>query len=367
MTDNLKNDQGFYRLIDANADRLGEALRVVGEIVRFVLNDEPISEEVRSIRNDFWCLYKYIPGLQSKGLQSRDSIGDVGKQFPSTPYSDLHALVLSNLHRAEESLRTLEEAFRIFDSVISSSLTSLRYRCYNIEPQIVSSLESYSSIRKLDFGLYVVLGEEFSNGRDYLEVAEQAIRGGAGAIQMRDKKMSKQDFLKISLKLRALTKENKVTFIINDHIDVAMAVGADGVHLGQGDFPIKHARHVMGPNFIIGASTHNLEQARQAVADGASYFNIGPIYATQTKTTSCDPVGPEMITEITSEINHPFTVMGGIKLHNVDELLKRGARRIAVVTAVTAQDDIAAAARAFTEKIDYWRKQNAPARSDDRT
>lgn len=351
---NLSHDSGLYRLIDANADRTAEALRVVGDIARFVLDDKSSAERCKILRSEFWAMYSSIPGLQQKGLASRDSVGDVGRQFQSTSHQDANQVLMANLHRAQESLRTLEETLRTIDQSASQKASALRYQCYDIEPPLMEKMQQWSLQQKLNFGLYVVLGREFSKGRDFVEVAEKAIQGGAGAIQLRDKEMGKRELLDWAKKLRKITAQHNVTFIINDHIDIALAVEADGVHLGQGDFPVAEARRIMGPRFIIGASTHSVEQAKQAIDEGCSYFNVGPIYSTQTKKLTQPPVGPELVQEVSSKLNFPFTVMGGIKLHNVDPLLESGARRIAVVTAIISEDDIAGAARAFCDKIQSY-------------
>ncbi len=346
-----KFDSGLLRMLDANADRCAEALRVVGDIARFVLDDPESAQAWRTIRSELWKALSAVPRLQMKALQCRDSIGDVGRTFETQHHRDLLEQARVNIHRAQESLRVLEETMRGIDTTAVSTFTSLRYCCYDLEPPLIAKLSQWAHSKKLDFGLYVVLGDAFSRGRDFFEVAQKAIAGGAGAIQLRDKEMSKRELLNWAYRLRELTREHGVTFIINDHIDIALSVDADGVHLGQDDFPIPEARRITGPDFILGASTHSVEQARRAVQEGASYFNIGPIFSTQTKQGGIAPVGPDLITEIMSEVTHPFTVMGGIKIDNVEEVLQRGARRIAVVTAVIAADDITAAAQAFTNKI----------------
>jgi len=338
-------------MIDANADRCAEALRAVGDIARFALDDRALAEQWRSIRGELWAVFKTIPGLQDRGLECRDSSGDVGREFKTARHQDLLDLARANIHRAQESLRVLEESFRSLDAGAVASFSRLRYRCYDLEPPMMAGLRQWSHARKLDFGLYVVLGREFSQGRDFAEVTEKAIAGGAGAIQLRDKDLPKRELLCWAYRLREITRERGVVFILNDHIDIALAVGADGVHLGQDDFPIPEARRIAGPDFILGASTHSLEEAKRAVEEGASYINIGPIFPTQTKKGAVHPVGPDLITQIDSVLHHPFTVMGGIKINNVDEVLRRGARRIAVVTAVVGAEDIAAAARQFKDKI----------------
>ncbi|MGC9327175.1 MAG: thiamine phosphate synthase, partial [Candidatus Hinthialibacter sp.] len=346
---------GLYRMIDANADRAAEGLRVVGDVSRFVLNEDGLAHSWRTIRGDLWSVLGAVPGLQRRSLESRDSAGDVGRQFEANRHRDLLHLTRTNIHRAQESLRVLEEACRSIDLNAVSQLAQLRYRCYDLEPPTFAHLSAWEHQKKLDFNLYVVLGREFSRGRDFEDVAEQAIEGGAGCIQLRDKTMSKRELLVWAYRLRELTLERGATFIINDHLDIALSVEADGVHLGQDDFPIPEARRIAGPHFIIGASTHSVEEARRAVEEGASYINIGPIFATQTKKGAVSTVGPEMITKVTSAVQHPFTVMGGIKLENIDQVLQRGARRIAVVTAVAGAPDIREAARALSTKIEtFW-------------
>ena len=348
---NTSHDSGLYRLIDANADRAAEALRVVGDIARFILCDKKSAELCKKIRSEFWASYASVPGLQQKGLANRDSVGDVGRSFGSNAHQDVCQILKSNIHRAQESFRVLEEAFRSIDQTASKKISTFRYQCYDIEPPMMQAMDIWSLQQKLDFGLYVVLGSEFSNGRDFIEVAEKAILGGAGAVQLRDKQMGKRELLQWAKRLRELTAKHNTTFIINDHIDIALSVEADGVHLGQGDFPVAEARRVMGPRFIIGASTHSVDQAKQAIDDGCSYFNIGPIFHTQTKKLTQPPVGLELVREISLQIDFPFTVMGGIKLQHVQSLLECGARRIAVVTAVIGVDDIEEAARAFCDEI----------------
>jgi thiamine-phosphate pyrophosphorylase len=345
------SDSGLYRMIDANADRAAEALRVVGDIARFVLDDDTLAHDWRIIRSQLWKIISSVPNMQRRNVESRDSVGDVGRSFTARPHMNLIDLTRSNIHRAQESFRVLEESFRSIDANACTELSKLRYRCYDLEPPTFAKLDRWEHLKKLDFNLYVVLGREFSQGRDFDEVAMKAIEGGAGCIQLRDKEMPKRELLVWAYRLREITKERGVTFIMNDHLDIALAVEADGVHLGQDDFPVPEARRIAGPHFIIGASTHSVQEARCAVEEGASYINIGPLFPTQTKKGVGSPVGPDLIAEVTSAVNIPFTVMGGIKLENVEEALKRGATRIAVVTAIVGAEDIAAAARAFSDKI----------------
>ncbi len=199
-------------------------------------------------------------------------------------------------------------------------------------------------------GLYVVITEKFCNGRSPLEVLQAVLNAGVKLVQFREKNSNGLDLFTMASKFKELTAEAGALMIVNDRVDVALAVEADGVHLGQSDLPIDVAR-AMAPDLIIGASSHNLDEALSVQQAGADYVNIGPIFATQTKDVPTGAVGPEMIDTISPHLNIPFTVMGGIKPHNVDEVLRRGARHPAVVTAVTAADNVEAAAKELNDKI----------------
>lgn len=205
-------------------------------------------------------------------------------------------------------------------------------------------------MRFYEADLYVVITESFCKGRSSLEVLDQVLDAGVRLVQFREK-----DHDAAELKEKALAFKERVSavngvLIINDDVELALEIDAEGVHLGQGDMPVEEARK-MSSDLIIGASTHSHEQAMAAQRAGASYVNIGPIFETSTKTSQVEPLGPEILEGLPELFLIPFTTMGGIKLHNVDEVLKRGARFPAVVTAVTAADDPKAAAAALRKKI----------------
>lgn len=198
--------------------------------------------------------------------------------------------------------------------------------------------------------VYPVTCERLSEGRSNLEVLEAVIQGGSKIIQLREKEYPKRDLYNLALKFREITTRGRVLLIINDHVDIALAVDADGVHLGQEDLPLQVARK-LAPELLIGASTHSLQQALQAEKDGADYVNIGPIFPTKTKDGVGRSLGPKAISEISPQIKVPFTVMGGINAENIDQVLAEGARRVAMVTAITRAADIAAKVRSLKEKI----------------
>jgi len=201
--------------------------------------------------------------------------------------------------------------------------------------------------------IYPVTCERLSNGRSNLEVLKAVIAGGAGIIQLREKECSGKKLYDLAVKFREITTKAGVLLIINDHVDIALAVAADGVHLGQEDLPLQAARQI-APDLLIGASTHSLAEAIQAQKEGADYINIGPIFPTGTKEGIERLLGPEAIAAISPEIDVPFTVMGGISESNIDQVLANGAGRVAMVTAITQAPDITAQVRALKAKIQSY-------------
>ncbi len=202
-----------------------------------------------------------------------------------------------------------------------------------------------------DFRLYVITGENFHPGRDLVQVMEQAIVGGADIVQFRDKTGARTERLRKAQALRELTRRYAVPFIVNDDVELALEVDADGVHLGQGDLSLEEARRKVG-NRIIGISTHAIEEALLAQKQGADYIGVGPIYATQTKADVVAPVGLDYIRAVSQQITIPFVAIGGIKLGNVDEVIQAGATRVCAISELVGSDDVADVCRSFIQKLD---------------
>ncbi|WP_127532650.1 thiamine phosphate synthase [Paenibacillus kobensis] len=203
---------------------------------------------------------------------------------------------------------------------------------------------------KFDFQLYVITGANYHPGRPLADVIEQTLIGGADVIQLRDKFSSEQEILEQARVLRELTRRYGVPLIINDYIDIAIMVDADGVHLGQEDLNLAVARRRLGPDRIIGISTHSLEQALAAQAGGADYIGVGPVYPTGTK-PGRTAVTTSYVREAADHVKIPFVAIGGITLDNIDTVLEAGATRVCAVSAVVGADDPAAACRAFKARI----------------
>ncbi len=190
-----------------------------------------------------------------------------------------------------------------------------------------------------NFNIYPVITGKFCKNNSPLETMKILAKTGIKIVQLREKEISKKELYNLAIEFRKITSSVGIALIINDHIDIALAVNADGVHLGQDDLPCSAARKI-APSMVIGISTHNLDEAKTAQENGASYINIGPIFSTSTKETKVSALGIEIIKHINKEISIPFTVMGGIKKHNVRDLLSAGATRFAMVTEITMADNI---------------------------
>src|SRR2546421_8003758 len=192
-------------------------------------------------------------------------------------------------------------------------------------------------------GLHVLTDREWSRGRDMLSVAAAALDGGATVIQLRDKTASTRVLIGEGLALRALTRERGALLIVNDRIDVALAVEADGAHVGQDDMPAGLARQLLGPDRILGVSAANMEEAEEAVAGGADYLGVGPIFPSLGKADSGPATGVHLLTGLAERFATPLVAIGGITAENATEVVRAGACGVAVITAVVYAEDITAA------------------------
>jgi len=200
-------------------------------------------------------------------------------------------------------------------------------------------------------GLYGLTAEKFSRGRSNEDVVRQMLEAGMRIIQYREKtKKMGVKYAECQI-LRQMTRKYGAAFIVNDDIGLAILVEADGVHIGQEDLPVAAVRRLVGPDVAIGLSTHSPEQARAAVAVGADYIGVGPIFATQTKDDVCAPVGLSYLDFVVREIALPFVAIGGIKEHNIAEVARHGAKCIALVTEIVGAEDIGSMVAELQRKI----------------
>ncbi|RCW43386.1 thiamine phosphate synthase [Paenibacillus prosopidis] len=203
----------------------------------------------------------------------------------------------------------------------------------------------------LDFRLYVITAQSNHPGKPVVDVIEQTLIGGAQIVQLRNKTGTRAEVLEQAKALRLLTRKYNVPFIINDYPDIVIETDADGVHLGQEDMPVAEARRLLGPDRIIGISTHNLDQALAAERDGADYIGVGPVFPTDTKPGRA-AVTTSYVAEAARHVSIPFVAIGGITLDNVDLVLAAGAKRICAVSAIVGSDDPASVCRSFLRRIE---------------
>lgn len=194
----------------------------------------------------------------------------------------------------------------------------------------------------LPAGLYGITAEQFSAGRSNIEVVRQMIAGGIRIIQYREKRAAKscRAILDECRRIRDLTREAGVVFIVNDHVEIALLVDADGVHVGQDDLPVADVRRLLGPDRIIGLSTQSPGEAEEAVRLGADYIGVGPIFATQTKDDVGAPLGFSYLEWVRDNIALPYVAIGGIKLANIGEIVRRGATSICLISEIVGAPDI---------------------------
>jgi thiamine-phosphate pyrophosphorylase len=199
--------------------------------------------------------------------------------------------------------------------------------------------------------LHVLTDRTLSLGRDMLTVAEAALNGGATVIQLRDKTASTRLLIEEAVALRALTRERGALLVVNDRIDVALAVDADGAHVGQDDMPAVLARQLLGPERILGVSAGNLEEAAGAVIAGADYLGVGPIYATASKADAGQPQGCTLLSQLAARHSLPLIAIGGINAENTSNVIHAGATGIAVISAVVSAPDITAATHDLRQRV----------------
>jgi thiamine-phosphate pyrophosphorylase len=348
--------EGFARRnLDASLNRAAEGLRVLMDLVRFGLDDQPGSARFKDLRHALVRIVSTGAAQFAPLIAERDSESDVSRPTAGSPapnaYREPADLFEANCRRVEEALRSIEETFRLLDPAKAREVEHLRYQMYDLQKSVFPAFLQDSHRRKMDFELYVVTDRRFAGDRPLASVVRDAIRGGAGCIQLREKKADIRTLLSLAKEIRQVTLGEGATFVVNDSLDVALEAGADGVHLGQEDLPLEAARRLAAGRLLIGISTHNREQALEAESGGAGYINIGPVFPTDTKETPVYPVGTALVRELSPHLSVPFTTMGGIHLSNVEEVILAGADRVAVVSEVMAADDVGKAARKMIEAI----------------
>jgi thiamine-phosphate pyrophosphorylase len=336
------------RVIDAAANRAREAIRVIEDYCRFVLDDALLSGELKTMR------HALAEALQTaypdRFVGARDTRRDVGTTLSTSGEERRHsplAVVEANLKRLEEALRSLEEFGKLQSHDLGKAMEALRYRAYTVEKAIVLGTTARRRLSQARLCVLLTAGR-CTAALDW--TISEAAAGGAEMFQLREKNLADRELIARARDVRRWTGEAGALFIMNDRPDIARLAEADGVHLGQDDLPVKEARRILGADAIIGVSTHTIEQLREAVLDGADYVGVGPTFASTTKDFP-ELAGLEFVRQAAAETSLPAFVIGGVNASTIDAAVVAGARRVAVSEAVCAAEEPREAAAALRKAL----------------
>ncbi len=336
----MEDRTALLRMFDAAANRCLEGLRVLEDGVRFGQDDAFLTAELKRLRHAVARAAEQVSPVER--LRSRETLQDVGTDIRTAREAhrpDLGAILAANFARSQEALRSLAEASKSLAPSLAEEFEQSRYRLYTLQRAVHIAATSRERLRVAR--LYVLV----DGGTDAFAFAERIKRlvaAGVHLLQLRDKHLSDRDLLGRARIARDITAGHDTLFIMNDRADVAAAAHADGVHVGQDELPVHAVRQIVGEAPLVGVSTHNLAQARQAVLDGADYIGVGPTFASPTK--SFDRLaGVELVRSVYAEIGLPAFAIGGITTENLPRLMRVGCRRVAVQSAVSDAPDAAAA------------------------
>ena len=323
MTVTPPSDNRIAQLIDANLDRAREGLRVMEDWCRFGLKNSDFSIQIKDWRQQLGIHHHNI--YRKARLTTNDPAMGVShplQKVRATPES----VFIANSSRVQEALRVIEEFTRITDPNLCDIATKIRYETYEIEIKVLNMNEAIDKRQTLnDCPLYLIT----SNNGNLEKTVLDALKAGVRIIQYREKLLSDNEKISQAKHLTSLCKKYNSLFIVNDRIDIALAVDADGVHLGQEDIPTKIARELLGDERIIGRSTHCLEDIKNAEKEGCDYIGIGPIFPSKTK-KQLNPIGVDFLRKGLSETPLPAFAIGGINSSNMIKLSQINNLRIAV-------------------------------------
>lgn len=351
-------ERAIYRIIDANFNRARESVRIIEEFCRFALNCSPLAERAKQLRHELSSAINKLDA--GRLISSRDTLGDVGigktvdKQLTRESLNDCFT---ASCKRLTEALRSLAEMIQTLNRPVAEAIEKLRYEAYTLEKDIVLFSEPAEKFKRIE--LYVIISSNLP--ADIISLTNQCVAGGADCIQLRTKDIEDDNFFVIADEFVKVCRAAGVLSIINDRVDIAVAAGADGVHLGQNDLPIEQVRKLQLSPLIIGKSTHSLEQLRSACREYPTYVSLGPVFSTGTK-PDAEPVGLDYVrqgTKVLVDTGVGSVAIGGITPENVEDVLKAGARAIAVCSAVTKARDPVTACRVLKEKIATFNEEMA--------
>jgi len=339
-----------YRIIDANFNRGREAIRVIEEFCRFVLNSSSLTASAKHFRHEFSALLDEFD--TNRLIAGRDTPGDVGagqKVENQLERGNLEDAFTAACKRLTEALRVLAEVTQIINPSTAGKIENLRYQAYTLEKDIRLFGDPGKKFKRVK--LYVIISRQLP--AEILHLTSCCVASGADCIQLRAKGIEDDKLFAIATDFVKMCRDNGVLSIINDRVDIAAAAGVDGVHLGQNDLPTTQAKKLQLTPLIIGKSTHSLEQLNSACQQQVTYAALGPVFATDTK-PDVKPVGLDYVRQavnILGDTGIGHVAIGGISKDNVEDVLRVGARTIGVCSAITESTDPKAACSALKEQI----------------
>ncbi len=326
----------IVRILDANANRCAEGLRVIEEIARFSMGDAPLTAHLKEIRHDVRLTAE---SLAKCSLECRDSASDVGRGSATRSEQSRGSLVSvarANFARAEEALRVLEEFGKCIDAEKARKFKSLRFELYSIEKSFFKESGNRVRMPAPPF-LYAILDRGLVAGQDVSAVAARLTEGGADILQYRAKEAGTPEKRRDIVAILDAVQNESITVLVNDDAELAYETGADGVHLGAQDMSPIEARVLLGRSRIIGVTVHTLEQLEEVPIDAIDYIAVGSVFPSPTK-PEVKAVGVEFVKLIRDRTMLPLVAIGGIGFSNAAEVLDAGADGIAVVSALLEGD-----------------------------
>jgi thiamine-phosphate pyrophosphorylase len=325
-------------MMDANLNRATEGIRVAEDIVRFVLDDNKLTSQLKDIR------HQIVKLLRDTRLESRDVKGDVGAKRTTkseAKRSSILDVFTANIKRVEESVRVFEETSKLFDPKLCSKFKKLRFELYDIEQKAAILLKKKI---KLDSPLYIITDNSF--GHSHLDIMKEASKAGAKIFQYRDKGQGVRDKVRTAKKLSKYAKAHGLTFIVNDDPEVALKADVDGVHIGQdiGKSGYQEIRKRLGKNKLIGVSASTLKDAIEAEKMGADYIGFGPVFKTPIK-PHAKPSGLRVLRKVTNRVKIPVFAIGGVCARTIRQVMASGAAGGAVIRYVSGAEHIRANVR----------------------
>ncbi|MBN2158969.1 MAG: thiamine phosphate synthase [Spirochaetes bacterium] len=350
-------DRALYTAIDANLNRALEGMRVCEDVMRFYLRRDDYSGRLKALRHSVADAARLFPA--DLLLEGRDVAADVQK-FIDLPgeksRGSIGSLFKANLHRAMEAVRSLEEFGKLVcPDMNDNPFQRIRFSLYELEPEAMSALARQDKTARFSSALYAILDTAYIKMESLDDAAAKMIRGGATIIQLRMKSESREDVLTVARDIALLCREGKALFIVNDHVDVAMLAGADGVHLGLNDLRANEARKIVPPGMIIGITAYTREDPSRAAGEGADYIAVGPVYDTVYVSGSGSVTlrgsGVEVISRARDAVNVPVVAIGGITPEGAGAAVSAGADAVAVTSYLYKDGKIEENCRKILEAI----------------